>query len=181
MHPLLESLAHIVWRPHAIEVVNLLAKAGFGPNDRINASLHTLEVKRDGASEAELVVVRKLFEQPKPDERVPPPSPPMAPSSPIDTSKLEPAWVLMRLFNAARPLGLGKLKDCNQVMTLDDARAILKGRDAEMPNHPHRYDFDYLGGRPLKINLLRQPLEVQWYERDQGHGNARIALGMAPE
>jgi hypothetical protein len=75
----------------------------------------------------------------------------------IDISKMERAWVLMRLFNAARPLGLGKFADAHRgplrEMTLDEARTIIKDREAMPCTAWERYYFDYVHGRPLKLQL----------------------------
>lgn len=104
---------------------------------------------------------------------------------PIDISKLERAWVLMRLYNAARPVGNARMVDRlvtarrGEMMTLEEAREIIAEREAEKLSEWHRYDFDYVYGRPLKVNLRGPALETVLYDRDQGgSGAAARALGL---
>lgn len=99
----------------------------------------------------------------------------------IDISKMDRAWVLMRLFNAARPLGLGKIADLRRgplrEMTLEEARALV-ARSELCPGFEGAYGFDYVHGRPLKVNLRGPTLDDRLYARDQGEGTAAAALGI---
>jgi hypothetical protein len=100
----------------------------------------------------------------------------------IDISKMDRAWVLMRLFNAARPLGpFGKdidyVRGPLKVMTLEEAQAFI-ARCESSPSLDSRYYFDYVFGRPLKVNLRGPTLDDRLYARDQGEGTAAAALGV---
>jgi hypothetical protein len=74
---------------------------------------------------------------------------------------------LARLYNRARPQGLGFLQATPEPMTTAEAQALLdKGRTY----------FDYLQGRVMKIDPTREPLDTRLYDRDNGFGAAEDAL-----
>jgi len=61
----------------------------------------------------------------------------------IDITGYDKAEVLAALYNASVPLGLGNLHFKNEIMTVEQARDLLKEQTY----------FDYLYGRVMKIDL----------------------------
>lgn len=78
----------------------------------------------------------------------------------VDTTGLERAQVLVALVNEARPRGAGHLNpNASATMTYSVAAEIINDR-RDQPNvhdnpvvEKHRYYFDYVGGRPIKVDL----------------------------
>lgn len=81
----------------------------------------------------------------------------------IDVSTIPPARLLAALYNNAKPLGMGFLH-ARPNMTEDDAAELLRGRE--------RPYFDYLYGRPLKVEINGSTLNPRLYDRDWGDGAA---------
>lgn len=85
----------------------------------------------------------------------------------ISIKGLDKADVLVALYNSAKPSGIGKLISRIAVpFTYDRARVLVQG-DAQ---------FDYLGGRSLKVDLRGDTFDERLYDRDNGDGAARRAL-----
>jgi len=80
----------------------------------------------------------------------------------IDITGIDKGELLAALYNAASPVGLGFLHADNKVMTAEEARKLLKS---------HTY-FDYLKGRPLKVDLGFDELCPWMYDRNWGCGAA---------
>ena len=78
----------------------------------------------------------------------------------IDITGLSRAQVLAALFNASAPQGMGvfQAKRGPQVMDLETAEEITR----------QYLVFDYLFGRPLKVNLSGQSFDPQLFDRDNG-------------
>lgn len=98
----------------------------------------------------------------------------------IDISKADKAAVLAALYNASRPQGLGFLKAIPGDMSLDQAREALgygddlrEFSDSKIQGFPRPGYFDYLHGRPLKIDLSKDVFDTWLYDRDN-----RDALGV---
>jgi hypothetical protein len=87
----------------------------------------------------------------------------------IDITGLDKAEVLAALYNASRPQGLGVLHYRPGDMSVDDARKLL------VPIRG-RFYFDYVGGRPLKVDINERELDVTLYDRNNGDGAAVSAL-----
>lgn len=87
---------------------------------------------------------------------------------------LTPAEKLCRLYNRARPQGIGFLHFDPKPMTVEEAQAILDAADGETY-------FDYLGGRVMKIDVAEEPINTRLYNRDNGHEAAERALGLDAE
>jgi hypothetical protein len=85
----------------------------------------------------------------------------------IDISNLDKAKVLVALYNAARPQGLGFLHYTPEDMTYEQAVSIL--------GSGHTY-FDYLQGRVMKADLSGDSFDPYLYDRDNGPGAAWDAL-----
>lgn len=98
----------------------------------------------------------------------------------INIKGLDKAAVLCALFNEAKQIGAGKIfhpEGANQ-MILDSARAfICLGDDNTRHfNTAPTLNFDYLLGRPLKVDLSQDELYVAIYDHYNGHGAALRAL-----
>jgi len=85
----------------------------------------------------------------------------------IDISKMKKAEVLAALFNASKPQGLGLFSDYEEKMSVGEAQELL---DAGQ-NY-----FDYVRGRVLKVDLRRDVLKTDLYDRDNGPEAALNAL-----
>lgn len=83
----------------------------------------------------------------------------------IDISKLDKAEVLVALYNASRPQGLGFIHFTSQPMTRDEAAQLLERA---------KY-FDYLKGRVMKV-MIEDQLDPCLYDRDNGKGAAAAAI-----
>jgi hypothetical protein len=87
----------------------------------------------------------------------------------LDISTFDRAEVLARLYNAAKPQGLGFLPFDPKPMTTEEAKAYLDAGQTR---------FDYLNGRVMKVNLSSPNLDNRLYDRDNGEGAAAEALGI---
>ncbi len=85
----------------------------------------------------------------------------------VDISKCDKPALLIALYEHARPLGMGFLRATNKPLTREMAEEMLEGQTY----------FDYVAGRPLKVDL-KGPLMKTWlYDRDQGEGQAARIVG----
>lgn len=78
----------------------------------------------------------------------------------IDISKLSKAQVLMALYNESKPAGVGFLHYSSDLMTEDEATALLAQSTR----------FDYLRGRVMKVNLSGDEIDPRAYDRSNGQG-----------
>ncbi len=105
----------------------------------------------------------------------------------ISIKGLDKATLLAAFYNHARPIGMGHIADMNKTaerggeMSLEEARKIIADKEKALrdlglnPSEPHRLYFDYVFGRPLKIDLGCEEMSTRLYDRDQGEGQgARI-------
>lgn len=93
----------------------------------------------------------------------------------INIKGRDKAEVLMRLYNASKPLGMGFLHYIPKDMTLAEAQATLSSGD--WLSHEGRVYFDYLHGRVMKVDLSGDEFDPTLYDRDNGEGAAQNALG----
>lgn len=95
----------------------------------------------------------------------------MSDDSMVDISDLAKAAVLAVLFNASAPAGMGFLqaKHGPSVMTVEDAEQLIKSGGSPDPG-PVREGlrYDYLFGRPLKVNLNGNEFDPSGFDRDNG-------------
>jgi len=91
----------------------------------------------------------------------------------IDIKGIDKAELLAALHNGTRPLGLGFLH-ARPDMTAEDARPYLAAGDdtTRMFGKVPRLYFDYLCGRPLKVDIGGDELDPRLYDRDAGQGRA---------
>lgn len=101
-------------------------------------------------------------------------------SDTINIKGLDKAAVLCALFNGARQIGAGAIFHPEGVkpMALDEAKTYLHlGDDMKRQfNKEPSLRFDYLLGRPLKVDLSKDEISVGLYDRDHGEGAALKAL-----
>lgn len=97
--------------------------------------------------------------------------------SKVNIAGLDKAELFAALYNHAVPLGMGRLQYDPTPLTKEAAEKLMGlGDDATrmfpgISRGPSLY-FDYVKGRPLKINLEGDELETSLYNRDQGDGAA---------
>lgn len=101
-------------------------------------------------------------------------------SDAINIKGLDKAAVLCALFNGARQIGAGAIfhPEGAKPMSLDAAKDYLaRGDDLtrQLGRQPS-LRFDYLLGRPLKVDLSQDEISVGLYDRDHGPGAALEAL-----
>lgn len=82
---------------------------------------------------------------------------------------LNKAEVLAKLYNASKPLEMGFLQFTPGDMSVELAQSLL--------DNGQTY-FDYLQGRVMKIDLQYDHLDPRLYDRDNGEGAAKRALGL---
>lgn len=91
----------------------------------------------------------------------------------VNIRGLDRAAVLAALYNRSRPMGMGVFQARPGDMTLEQAREAMQigddhARAFETAKSRGLWYFDYLYGRPLKINLTEDDLRVDLYDRDNG-------------
>jgi len=95
----------------------------------------------------------------------------------VDISGLGKAEVLQALYNGSRPMGMGMFRAVmlgneSIFMTLEEAeKALETGDDHEQDFGSFRGGkiyFDYLNGRPLKVDLSGDSFDPWGYDRDNG-------------
>lgn len=88
----------------------------------------------------------------------------------LDIAGLDKAELLAALVNGTTPLGVGALVAVAHppLMTRDDAQKLLDEYPAAR--------FDYVRGRPLKVDLSGDALDARLYDRDAGEGAAAAVV-----
>lgn len=86
----------------------------------------------------------------------------------MNISNYSKAEVLAALFNAAKPLGLGRLHyRPDHIMSVQEAQEMLDSGQTF---------FDYVEGRLMKVGLDKDELDTYQYNRDNGENAAENAL-----
>ncbi len=81
----------------------------------------------------------------------------------IDISGIDKAALLAALYNGTRPLGWGILHDKPSGMTAEEAAKFL--------DDTHNGRFDYVAGRPIKVEFAGDQLKfARLYDRDTHDG-----------
>lgn len=100
----------------------------------------------------------------------------------IDITGLDKAAVLAALHNGTRPLGMGFLHDLGRDMTTAEAQEHIDRATDDMGlDRRDALRFDYLCGRPLKVNLSGDSFDPRLYDRDAGEGAAARAIAAIRE
>lgn len=94
----------------------------------------------------------------------------------IDVSRIKRAKLLAGLFNNTKPFDPTKIdhNDLGRNLSVEEARTIIKTRLA-MDGKRGLY-FDYLLGRPLKIDLSGDVIDPLLYNRYAGEGTAERVI-----
>lgn len=97
----------------------------------------------------------------------------------VNITGLDKVVVLAALHNETSALGMGRMHDVGRDMNIDEARSII---DRNV-NHNGDRDlyFDYVAGRPLKVDLTGDEFDPRLYDRDAGPGAAQRAIDKALE
>lgn len=93
----------------------------------------------------------------------------------ISIEGIDKAELLAALYNNAAPMDMGFLQARFGQMTRDDALKLMETGDdtARMfPGSGRPMYFDYVYGRPLKVNLSGEEFDTALYDRDWGKGSA---------
>lgn len=103
--------------------------------------------------------------------------------SKINIAGIDKAELFAALYNHAKPLGMGMLHYDPTPLTKESAEKLMGLGDDSARMFPgmgrRSMYFDYVKGRPLKIDLSGDELETALYNRDQGDGAAeRIVEGL---
>lgn len=92
----------------------------------------------------------------------------------VDISGLDKAEVLAALFNASRPQRMGfHHPHCLEDLTVASAQEILEG-EPRFPWNP--FKFDYVNGRPLKVDLRGDTFDPTSFDENNGEGAAARAV-----
>ena len=89
------------------------------------------------------------------------------------------AAILVALYNASRPMGMGMLQAQPGDMTMEEAQELLCGKDSgDYPGGAHNVNgyFDYLYGRPLKTDVSKDTLNTWGFDRDNGGDGAALRV-----
>lgn len=89
----------------------------------------------------------------------------------VNISDLNKSDVLVALYNAAKPLGMGFMQYDPAPMSLEEAESLLKRSTY----------FDYLKGRVMKIDLSTNDLDEWDYDRDNGKGAVQSVINILRE
>lgn len=84
----------------------------------------------------------------------------------IDISNKDKAEVLAELYNNSKPMGMGIAQYDPTPMSIEVARKILEQKQS----------FDYLRGRPIKINFRDNVIWVRGYNNDNAQGLAQRVI-----
>jgi hypothetical protein len=90
----------------------------------------------------------------------------------INIALLPKAEVLKALHDGTQALGLGRLHDLGRDMTIKEAEDMI----AKMEKWGLSLYFDYIYGRPLKVNITGDEFDERLYDRDAGEGQAQCVI-----
>ena len=97
--------------------------------------------------------------------------------SKINIAGLDKAELFAALYNHAKPLGMGIIHYDPTPLTKEAAQKLMAAGDDSARMFPgmgrsERLYFDYVKGRPLKIDITSDEMDTWLYNRDQGDGAA---------
>lgn len=94
----------------------------------------------------------------------------------INIAGLDKAELFAALYNHAKPLGMGFLQYDPAPLTKEAAQKLMEAGDDSSRMFPgmgrRSMYFDYVKGRPLKIDLSGDEMDTHLYNRDQGDNAA---------
>ena len=93
----------------------------------------------------------------------------------VNTKGLSKAVVLAALYNNAAPMGMGWL--ISMMGGRQPMRGVTEEEAAEWLAIQKDLRFDYIQGRPIKVDLSNDDGFEEWlYDRDYGRGAAQRAI-----
>lgn len=96
--------------------------------------------------------------------------------SKVNIAGLDKVELFAALYNYAKPLGMGFMQYDPTPLTKEAAEKLMSAGDDSSRMFPgfakKGLYFDYVKGRPLKINLEGDEMDTYLYNRDQGEGAA---------
>lgn len=93
-------------------------------------------------------------------------------SEEVDIKGVDKAELLAALYNNAEPMGMGFLQARSGDMSVEDAQVVISNGTDDYPGdwkNTNLY-FDYVYGRPLKVDLSGDVVRSDLYDRDWGVG-----------
>jgi hypothetical protein len=97
-------------------------------------------------------------------------------SEAVSIKGIDKAALLAALYNHSRPMGMGIMQARRGDMTIEEARQQIDIGDDSKRMFGSRAGrdlyFDYVWGRPLKIDISGDELRTALYNRDNGQGAA---------
>lgn len=100
--------------------------------------------------------------------------------SKVNIAGLDKVELFAALYNHAQPLGMGFMQYDPTPLTREEAEKLMaRGDDATAMfslGSRGRLYFDYVKGRPLKIDLTGDEMDTYLYNRDQGDGAAEAVV-----
>ena len=109
-------------------------------------------------------------------------------SDEIDVKDIPPGKLLAALYNNGRALGMGILQSRDGAMTEAEADALISGETntTDYPDGGPKSDgkkryFDYLHGRPMKIEVGGDTVRPGLYDRDNGTGAVQRVVDLLRE
>lgn len=103
-------------------------------------------------------------------------------STGVDISGLSKAAVLAALYNASRPMGMGLLQARDGDMSEQEAESYFADDGYGLDDSARMFPtvrirrgqtyFDYLHGRPMKVDLTGDSFDPWGFDRDNGQGAA---------
>jgi hypothetical protein len=92
----------------------------------------------------------------------------------VDISGLDKVKVLQALYNAKVPMGMGMLHYDPEPLLDDEAKRVIElhtytDKQLDGSDETSCY-FDYVGGRPLKVDIAPDTVSMRLYDREGGEG-----------
>ena len=90
----------------------------------------------------------------------------------IDITLLPKAEILKALHDGTQSLGFGELHDLGRDMTIREAEDIID----KYTKGGYGLRFDYVAGRPLKVDIAGDSFNEELYDRDASPGQAQRVI-----
>lgn len=99
----------------------------------------------------------------------------------VDITGIDKAELLRCLYNGSDPQGMGWIQYVPGHMSLEQAQVLIDAckeseSDYQDAHINLAYDFDYLQGRVMKVNLGEPVMDLWLYDRDLGEGAGLLAI-----
>ena len=100
----------------------------------------------------------------------------------VDISGLDKVKVLQALYNAKAAMGMGMIHYTPEPMTEDMAKEVIEQHTYVntffVEGEPDRETcyFDYVAGRPLKVDIAPDTVSMRLYDREGGEGMGEFVI-----